>query len=78
VRWMKRGSGVMKRVSWLWEGWVHLEIDQEEPSVNSRTLYLFLAEQVEDVMSRDVWSLLMTRMSVRMVFVLKVTMTEAL
>ena len=78
MRWMKRGSGVMKRVSWLWEGWVHLEIDQEEPSVNSRTLYLFLAEQVEDVMSRDVWSLLMTRMSVRMVFVLKVTMTEAL
>jgi hypothetical protein len=57
---------------------VHLEIDQEEPSVNSRTLYLSLAEQVEDVMSRDVWFLLMTRMSVRMVFVLKVTMTEAL
>jgi hypothetical protein len=68
----------MKRVAWLWEGWVHLEIDQEEPSVNSRTLYLSLAEQVEDVMSRGVWFLLMTRMSVRMVFVLKVTMTEAL
>jgi len=57
---------------------VHLEIDQEEPSVNSRTLYLSLAEQVEGVMSRDVWFLLMTRMSVRMVFVLKVMMTEAL
>ena len=57
---------------------MHLEIDQEEPSVNSRTLYLSLAEQVEGVMSRDVWFLLMTRMSVRMVFVLKVMMTEAL